>query len=334
MRADRLLSILMLLQSRGRVTAPELAREMEVSVRTIYRDIEALSTAGVPVYAERGPGGGCVLMEGYRSGLTGLTPNEVKALFIMSVPESLDKLGVSGELRTALRKLAAALPSGRPRGEDMAGQRIYLDWKDWSQVEKPAPHLQTIHQAVRDSQNLLITYTATIAGGKVGKFERLVDPYGLVAKSGEWHLVCADSGHMHVYCVSEIIEARPKGGDFTRPDNFNLAAFWKNWCKEQDQERPVYLVKARIAPGLAALMLIHMGERFREAIQKAGPPDAEGWIPAELTFNSFWESRMNILNMGRDIEILEPEPLRLSVIDFAEQIKVFYAAKNINVKSF
>lgn len=137
MRADRLLSILMLLQSRGKITAPELARELEVSVRTIYRDIEALSTAGVPVYAERGPGGGCVLVDGYRTSLTGLTRDEVKALFMLSVPASLDELGVSQELRAALRKLAASLPTAQRQDEEIVRQRIYLDWTDWPRGESP-----------------------------------------------------------------------------------------------------------------------------------------------------------------------------------------------------
>jgi predicted DNA-binding transcriptional regulator YafY len=324
MRADRLLSILMLLQTHGRMPAEKLAAELEVSVRTIYRDIEALSITGVPVYAERGPGGGCVLVDGYRTSLTGLTTAEVKALFMLSIPESLDKLGVSVELRNAMRKLAASLPETQRLNDQVIHQRIYLDWQDWSKQEKPAPHLQTIHRAVTEDKKLQLTYTQIIAGGAVEKFTRSVDPYGLAAKSGDWYLVCSDSGHQRVYSVSSIVEADISGEPFIRPDDFDLEAFWKNWCAELAKERISYPVKARIAPELATLMKIHFGERFRNAILKASPPDGEEWVTAVLSFASYWDARQTILNMGKAIEVLEPDPLRLSVIDFARQIVDFY----------
>jgi predicted DNA-binding transcriptional regulator YafY len=320
----------MLLQSRGRIPAEKLAEELEVSVRTDYRDIEALSAAGVPVYAERGPGGGCALVEGYRTTLTGLTQNEVKALFMLSVPESLDKLGISEELRNALRKLAAALPENQRVDDEVLYRRIYLDWLGWSKQEKPTPHLQTIHRAVREDKKMRVTYTEFIAGGAVGKFQRTVDPYGLVAKGGDWYLVCMDTSRFHVYRVSSILEAGITGEQFTRPRGFNLAAFWKEWCAEQEQERTIYSVKARIAPDLAALMLVYYGERFRDAVRQAGPPDAKGWLTTTLQFDSFWDARQTILNMGNAIEVLEPEPLRLSVIDFAAQITDFYAERRKN----
>jgi predicted DNA-binding transcriptional regulator YafY len=324
MRADRLLSVLMLLQSRGRVTAEKLAGELEVSVRTVYRDIEALSATGVPVYTERGPGGGCVLVEGYRTSLTGLTQNEIKALFMMSVPESLDRLGVSEELRTALRKLAAALPENQRADDEVLHRRIYLDWQDWAKQDKPAPHLPAIHRAVREDNKLRITYTELVAGGVVEKFTRLVDPYGLAAKGGEWYLVCADNC-LRVYGVSGIIQADITGESFTRPAGFDLAVFWKEWCAEQEKEREPYPVKVRLSPYLAGLMLIHFDTRFRDAVNKAGPPGADGWVTTVLSYDSFWEARKNILNMGNAVEVLEPEPLRLSVMDFARQIVDFYA---------
>src|SRR5512136_1200151 len=154
MRADRLLSLLMLLQTRGRMTAQALARELEVSERTIYRDIDALSATGVPVYADRGPNGGCSLLDNYRTTLTGLTPDEVRALFMISIPAPLDALGVSPELKTARLKLLAALPGARRQDERLARERIYLDSTWWSLPDEPAPHLQALHQAVWQSQRL------------------------------------------------------------------------------------------------------------------------------------------------------------------------------------
>lgn len=148
MRADRLLSLLMLLQIRGRMTAQELAQELEVTERTIYRDVLALSTSGVPVYTERGPGGGIELLEDYRTNLTGLTAEEVRALFMLSIPEPLEKLGVGRDLRAALLKLTAALQGRLRSEEERSHQRIYLDSVPWHQADKPLPFLSIIQQAV------------------------------------------------------------------------------------------------------------------------------------------------------------------------------------------
>jgi len=322
MRADRLLSILMLLQVRGRVTAEQLAEELEVSVRTIYRDIDALSTTGVPVYAERGPGGGCALVEGYRTSLTGLTEDEVKALFMLSVPASLDELGVSQELRAALRKLAAALPEPRRQDEAQVRQRIYLDWADWPQPE-PAPHLQTIQQAVWEDRKLSITYRWIAP--HIQQFERLVDPYGLVAKAGTWHLVCADDNRIRVHRVSGLIDVRLEDAHFKRPADFDLATFWQAWCKGREESRPSYPVIARVSPGLAQLLPLYFGDRIRAQIANAEPPDSEGWITLTLPFERIETARERILGFGRAVEVIEPAPLRLSVVDFARQILEFYS---------
>lgn len=325
MRADRLLSILMLLQARGRMTAEQLAEETEVSVRTIYRDIDALSTAGVPVYAERGPGGGCALVEGYRTSLTGLTADEVKALFMLSVPASLDELGVSQELRAALRKLAAALPDTQRQDEAQVRQRIYLDWADWPQPE-PVPHLWTIQQAVWDDRKLSITYRWIAP--HVQQFERLVDPYGLVAKAGTWHLVCADNSRVRVHRVSRLIDVRLEDEPFERPADFDLAASWQAWCKGREESRPSYPVTARVSPGLVQLLPLYFGDRIRAQIASAGSPDDEGWITLTLPFDRIETARERILGFGRAIKVLEPEPLRLSVIDFAQQIVSFYRERS------
>jgi predicted DNA-binding transcriptional regulator YafY len=311
----------MLLQARGRVTAEQLAEELEVSVRTIYRDIDALSTAGVPVYAERGPGGGCALVEGYRTSLTGLTTEEVKALFMLSVPASLDELGMSQELSAALRKLAAALPDAQRQDEKQVRQRIYLDWADWPQPE-PVPHLQTLQQAVWDDRKLSITYRWIAP--HVQQFERTVDPYGLVAKAGTWHLVCADASRIRVHRVSGLIDVRLEDAHFKRSADFDLAAFWQAWCKGREESRPSYPVTARISPGLVQLLPLYFGDRIRAQIASAGPPDSEGWITLKLPFDRIETARERILGFGRAIEVLAPEALRLSVIDFARQIADFY----------
>jgi len=323
MRADRLLSLLMLLQTRGHMTAQELAEELETSVRTIYRDIDALSAAGVPVYAERGPGGGCALLDSYRTNLTGLTEDEVRALFMLSIPAPLAELGVSQELKAALLKLSAALPAARRHDESHVRQRIHLDWAGWHQPEEPAPHLQTIHQAVWQDRKLHIAYPVEIVS-YVKQFERLVDPYGLVAKAGVWYLVCAGDGRMRVQRVSRILEAHLAGERFERPADFDLAAFWERWCARQEESRPTYPVTARVSPDLVALLPLYLGGRIHAALAQAGPPDAEGWVTLVLPFETAQAARDRILGFGKAVEVLEPEPLRKSIVDFAVQIVSFY----------
>jgi predicted DNA-binding transcriptional regulator YafY len=321
MRADRLLSLLILLQTRGSLTAETLASELEVSVRTIYRDLQALSTAGVPVYAERGPGGGCSLLEGYRTTLTGLTPQEARALFMLSIPAPLDQLGVSQELKAALLKLSAALPASQRGEEESSRQRIYLDSSWWFQPEEAAPCLAAIQQAVWQDRKLRLTYRADF-GTLV---QQTLAPYGLVAKASVWYLVYAHpSGDVRALRVSRVAEAVILAESFQRPASFHLAEFWKAWCAEFEDNRLLYRVTARVSPELARQLPHYFGDEIHARIAQAQPPDGEGWITLSLPFESFSAARARILGFGRAIEVLQPEALRKSVIDFAAQIVDFY----------
>ena len=250
MRADRLLALMMLLQTRGRMTAQELAEALEVSVRTIYRDIDALSAAGVPIYADPGPGGGCALLDDYRTNLTGLNEDEVRALFMLSVPAALSELGFGGELRAALLKLSAALPAERRQDAAWVRQRIYLDWTAWQPAEEPAPHLQTIQRAVWEDRKLWLAYQLEY-GAYRQRFERLVAPYGLVAKAGIWHLVCAADGRLRVYGVARLAEVQLTAEPFARPDDFDLSEFWQQWCRDDREMRARFPVTVRMSPHLA-----------------------------------------------------------------------------------
>jgi predicted DNA-binding transcriptional regulator YafY len=325
MRADRLLSLLMLLQTRGRMTAERLAEELEVSVRTIYRDLDALSAAGIPVYAERGPGGGCELIDSYRTSLTGLNEDEVRALFMLSVPAPLDELGVSQELRGALLKLAAALPAARRKDEERVRQRIHLDWSGWFQPEEPVPHLGTMQQAVWEDRKIHLTYR--LQYGTQVEVERLVAPYGLVAKAGAWYLVYARDDHVRVHRVSRVSDARITDERFERPPDFYLDTFWKAWCAETEEGRPHYPVTVRVAAALVPFLPQYFGERIRDGIERAGPPDAEGWITLTLPFETLQAARERILGLGSAVEVLEPQALRRSVVDFAAQIVAFYEGR-------
>ncbi len=322
MRADRLLSILMLLQTQGQMTAETLAEALEVSVRTIYRDLDALSFAGVPVFAERGPGGGVGLLDRYRTNLTGLTNNEVRALFMLSIPAPLSDLGVRDDLQSALLKLTAALPESRLQDERSVRQRFYLDSVGWFQSTEAVPHLEPIQKALWEDRRLHLTYRIPYPINDQG--EREIDPYGLVAKAGVWYLVGQSDERIRVYRVSNILAAHPTNQPFDRPPDFNLANFWSGWCADTEQNRLQYPVTVRVAPMLVHSLPMYFGESIREQIDTAGPPDTEGWTTLKLQFERVETARDRILGFGNAIEVLEPEALRLSVIDFATQIVGFY----------
>lgn len=320
MRADRLLSLLMLLQTRGRMTARALAKELEVSERTIYRDIDALSIAGVPVYGEAGREGGFALLDHYRTQLTGLNEGEVRALFMLSIPAPLAELGVDQELKTALLKLAAALPGASRSEQERVRQRFHLDSTWWRQGEAPVPHLQTVHQAVWQDRRLSITFRPLLNV----EIEQCVDPYGLVAKAGVWYLVCARKGQLRVHRVADLLSARVADDPFERPKGFDLVAFWNTWCAQREQSDINFPVLVRVAPGFIPYLPVYFGNRLRPRIDQAGPPDAEGWIRLELSFESLEQARDRLLGFGRGIEVLAPRALRRSILDYAKQIEALY----------
>jgi predicted DNA-binding transcriptional regulator YafY len=321
MRADRLLSMMILLQTRGTMTACQLASELEVSERTIYRDIDALSMAGVPVFAGRGPGGGISLLEEYRTNLTGLSGDEVRALFMLNIPSPLLQLGVGQELKAALLKLSAALPEAH-RGEQRAArQRIHLDARWWGQSGQPAPHLGIVQRAVWKDHRLQMV-TRTVFGVDI---ERVVEPLGLVAKAGEWHLVARLGGGPRVFRVSRLIHAVELETTFTRPEDFDLAAFWEDYCRQIEAERSLFWVELRVSPALMGELPMRLGEQAESIQAEAGPPDGEGWRRVRMAFDSLEEARDRVLSFGGGAEVLQPLPLRLSVEDYARQTLKIYA---------
>jgi predicted DNA-binding transcriptional regulator YafY len=321
MRADRLLSLLMLLQTRGRTTAARLAEELEVSVRTIYRDLDALSAAGVPVYAERGPGGGCALLEEYRTTLTGLSPDEVRALFMLSIPAPLAELGVGEELRAALLKLSAALPASRREDELRARERFHMDPTNGARPAGPTPHLRTLHQAVWENRTLHLTYRLPFDTQAQWK----VEPYGLVAQASTWHLVCRRADHLSVLRASRVVGARLGKETFARSPGFDLAAFWTGWRAEIEARRTSYPARVRVTPRLLPWLPHHFGPQIDGEIARVGIPGPEGWITLTLPFESLEQARDRLLAFGGAIEVLAPRALRASVADYGAQIVARYA---------
>jgi predicted DNA-binding transcriptional regulator YafY len=320
MRADRLLSMLMLLQIHGKMPASQLAKALEVCERTVYRDMVSLSTAGIPVYAEKGVNGGYALVEGYRTSLTGLTDEEVQALSLLEVPESLVRLGVSAALKSALLKLSAALPGMLSQDQLRMRRRIYLDPSGWEQPGESESLLNVLYRAVMGDRLVLLTYR--LSSGV--ELEQVVAPYALAAKAGVWHLVFCRQGALEVERVADLLGARVQGGNFTRPQDFDLEAFWQDWVSRRAEERVQFSVRLRITGKFIPYLHWYLGERVHDRLTQAGPADEQGRVEIDLEFPSFEAARERILSLGRGVEVLEPRALRRSVQDFAEQTLALY----------
>jgi predicted DNA-binding transcriptional regulator YafY len=313
MRADRLISLLMLLQAHNGLTARHLADELEVSERTIYRDLTALSAAGIPVYTQSGPGGGCFLLEDYRTNLTGLNSEQAQALFMLSIPAPLDQLGFSQDLKAALLKLSAALPHARRNDEEQTRQRLYLDWGFDAARDGAVPHLKVVQESVWQDRLLRISYRSLFSPW-IEAFEQVAAPHGLVAWAGDWYLVCFWDGQGHVIRLSLIEKVEVLPELFSRDPGFELPKFWLEWRRQYETDKPVYPVRARVEPHLAKMLRHFQGD----------PADEQGWITGVLRFETFETARARILSYGGAVQVLEPEALRCSVLDFAAQIVARY----------
>jgi predicted DNA-binding transcriptional regulator YafY len=322
MRADRLLSILLLLQTRGRITATKLAEMLEVSERTIYRDLDALSAAGIPVYAERGPGGGCTLMEGYRTNLTGLTETEIRSLFVGGVAGPLSDLGLGHVLEDALLKLLAALPSDHRHDAERVRQRIILDAAGWFRGEEPVPYLHVLQEAVWQDRLLHMRYRRS----DNQHIERTVEPYGLVAKASIWYMVGAAAGELRTYRVSRVLAAELLAEHFERPADFDLTTYWADWCAAFETSRSQYPIRVRIAPELLSIMPRVFGEGVYTLVEQAPPPDDQGWITLPFHFESLEQAGGFVLGFGALMETLDPPELREYVIAVAKNVVRFYEA--------
>jgi predicted DNA-binding transcriptional regulator YafY len=320
LRADRLLSILLLLQTKGRMTAQALAKRLEVSERTVYRDLEALGKAGVPVYAERGPGGGWALLEGYRTNLTRLTETEARTLFMSGVAGPMADLGLGKALEGAMLKLLAALPSAYRHDAEQARQRMHLDSVGWSSVGETVPHLQAIQDAVWNSRKVCLLYRR----GDGTLRERVVDPLGLVSKANIWYLVGAVSGELRVYRVSRIRACTITEEPCQRPATFDLPTFWADWCDQFQANFSRYPVIVRVAPDCIPVLSRVFGEGIYALAEQAGPPGADGWMTLLLTFETLESARGILLGFGTLVEVLEPRELRESIADLAVRVATFY----------
>lgn len=319
MRADRLLSLMMLLQTRGQMTAVALARELEVTPRTIYRDVEALSGAGVPIYATGGPGGGYALLDSYRTTLTGLRQEEVKALFTLTIPGPIADLGLNQTLQSAILKLTSALPNRFQAEADFVRQRLHLDAQAWFQTAEPVPLLPLVQTAVWQDRRLRFTYRRPT--GQVR--EREVSPYGLVAKTAVWYLVAATDAGLRVYRLSRIETAALRPETFTRPAGFDLAAYWEAWTADYVASLPQYRVQLKISPDLLPLLPTILGAQAATPLEPAAP-DADGWHLLHVTFEHKTQACAVVLSMGAAARVIAPDELRQRVRAAAQAVVTLY----------
>jgi len=316
MRADRLLSILLLLQMNKRLTARALAERQEVSERTILRDMEALGAAGVPVTAERGAGGGWGLVQEYRSDLTGLNAAETQALFLAKSSRLLADLGMGRAADAALIKLLASLPARSQRDVEYTRQRLHIDGAGWYQSGEAFPLLPTLQEAVWQEQQVQMEYQK--ADGST--VERLVNPLGLVAKGSVWYLVAGAEGGPRSYRVSRVQAAYMTNAPCVRPPGFDLAAFWEQSVAELKANVPRYTATLRVAPDLLARM-----RRWRTPrVEREDGPDETGWVTLSVVFEVESEACDFILRQEASAEVLEPAALRARVRQIAESIIAVY----------
>ena len=319
MRADRLLSMMLLLHARGRMTAEDLAGSLEVSERTIYRDIEALSIAGVPIYTQSGTNGGIFLDENYRISLTGLSAPEVKSLFLANASQPLADLGLSGAVEDTMLKLFAALPSRQQDEAQRMQQRFYIDTANWFQIVEPSKYLPLLEQAVWENRCLSVRYQPID-----GHFEDLVlEAYALVAKVNIWYLVGRKpNGNWRSYRLSrfhtvEILE------HFERDESFDLTTYWRESCQlfesQMYQTTPPYKVYLRVHPKAFWYFPAWLAGRYQQEEQ-----DTEGWTRLHVTYESRSEALRGLSGLGAFLEVLEPADFREELIAQAREMLALY----------
>ncbi|WP_405887208.1 YafY family protein [Streptomyces longwoodensis] len=320
MKSDRLLAILLLLQTRGRVPAPELAERLEVSVRTIYRDVEALSASGVPVYAERGRHGGIELLPGFRTDVTGLTADESRALFILAAEGAHAALGLDAALGSALRKVMAALPAPHRPAAEVTSRRILVDATRWKGGPQPAADLDTLQDAVFADRRLRLRYRHS--GAREPRTYTL-DPYGLVAKAGVWYLVADRRGTPQLFRADRVRSATVLDDPVRRRPGVELADAWEV-VRRQVEERPDALaVTARVRrPRLD--MFLRMN-----AAHLTGPPaeddGASEWVTVRLAF-PFVLAVRQLLAFSDQVEVLDPPEARAELRAAAASVTQLYGA--------
>jgi predicted DNA-binding transcriptional regulator YafY len=309
MRAGRLLSILLLLQKHRRVTARELAERLEVSERTILRDMDALSGSGVPVIAERGKGGGWSLLDDYQTKLTGFSPAEIQALFLARPARLMADLGLKHESEAALIKLEASLPAGAREQAELARRRIHIDPRGWRDPAEAIPCLPVLFDTVWRGKQVRFLYAREL--GETS--ERAGHPLGLVVKGSTWYLIATVGGETRTYRVSRIREAAALDQPAEYPPDFDLAAYWGRSAAEFREKLPRYYATYLANPSVMR-WIRYRGWRLEEEL-----PEGDR-VRVRLRFDIEDEAIQFGLSFGGDMEVLEPAELREKVLAAAQAI--------------
>jgi predicted DNA-binding transcriptional regulator YafY len=327
MRADRVVSLALLLQARGRMSARALAAELEVSVRTVYRDITALNAAGVPVVTESGPGGGCWLLDGYRFPLRGLSADEAEALLMLGVPTAVAELGLADALAAAHHTIR--LTADRSGRSDRTGRSepalVHLDMPRWFHRAEQVPHLRTLAEAVRNRRTLRLGYRR---GDDCAETTRLVRPLGLVNKAGVWYLVASGAGDAAsdpavdpaVFRAGRVTSARVLADPFDRSADFDLAAFWDRWSAAFVASRPKIEVRVRASPEAIAAFPEVFGDAVRQAIDAASAPDEQAFREVTVTFEHEAAAVQRLAGFGGQVEVVFPVAVQTRLVATARQL--------------
>ncbi|PJE97493.1 DNA-binding transcriptional regulator [Streptomyces carminius] len=338
MKSDRLLSILLLLQTRNRIPAAELAERLEVSVRTVYRDVESLSAAGVPVYAERGRYGGIALLPGFRTDVTGLTGDEARALFVLAAGRTHAALGLAGALGSALRKLLVALPAPHRPAAELTSRRVLVDPDRWLAgpaltAAPEAPDPAELHGAVLTDRRLRVRYRH---GGRAAPRTYTVDPYGLVAKAGVWYLVADHRRHGRLFRADRLSEVTVTGAPVRRRAGVELAEVWDRLRREVEERPGDVRVTARVrrerldmvarivGPCLVSAALTEDGADGGDSGD--GADGDGGWVPAEFAYPVLGAVRQ-LLQFGTDVEVLGPSEARAELARAAAGVHALYRGR-------
>jgi predicted DNA-binding transcriptional regulator YafY len=324
-RAARLVQLLLLLQTRGQVSAPELARELEVSVRTVYRDLEALSAAGVPVYSEPGRHGGARLVDGYRTRLTGLTTDEADAVLLTGLPDAAAELGLGTVLAAAQLKVLAALPPELRSRATRVRERFHLDAPGWFRRTEELPHLETVADALWADRSLVVRYDRR---GEV--VERRLDPLGLVLKAGTWYLVARHGSDIRTYRVSRIVDAVCLEDTFERPEAFDLGGHWSEssgaFERAMQTVRVVALVEPESVMWLRSVLDPSSWEELESELPAAmAAPAPDGRVVVAFGMEQLEMAVSELLRMGARLEVLEPPELRRAIAATARAMVQRYA---------
>jgi len=312
MRADRLLSLLLLLQTRGQMTAQELSAELEVSLRTIYRDVDALAATG-----------GYRLLEGYRTRLTGMTGDEAGSLFLAGLPGAAAELGLGGVLAAAQLKLLAALPSPLREQAARIQNRFHLDAPGWFRDTEQTPYLTAVARAVWEQRAIRVRYRRAGSGGET---TRVLEPLGMVLKGGDWYLMARAEGQIRTYRIGRLLALETLDEQFERPTDFDLADSWQTWARRFEESSYRSEATLRLGPRARAMLPYLAAPAVNRAVAATSEPfDATDWLTVTIPIESHNHAIGDLLKLGAEVEVLAPTELRERMAQTVQTLARRYA---------